>query len=179
MPTNKQTWNFHLPDEDRSTGWTNHGYVLQYVCNGTGDTPQDAWLDALANGNVPEGYQINGDYDLPSVAIRDEHEIRLALTMPPKSLYTRAVSYELEADTQEEAEELWDAEGPEASGDVNLVDSGWQNIGGPDGKLRYIRFATFTLTAYSTQHAESVWADDGPEIGAGLTVLHSDWMTAT
>lgn len=36
-------WNFWLPDADRSTGWTNHGYVLQLVCHGYGTTPAEAW----------------------------------------------------------------------------------------------------------------------------------------
>jgi hypothetical protein len=35
-------WNFWLPDADRSTGWTNHGYALRLVCHGYGATPGDA-----------------------------------------------------------------------------------------------------------------------------------------
>ena len=66
-------WNFWLPDSDRSTGWTNHGYVLQFVCQGYGVSPAEAWDDAIARGEVP------GDLVLPDrvVAIRDdaEHEL--------------------------------------------------------------------------------------------------------
>lgn len=47
-------WNFWLPDSDRSTGWTNHGYVLQFVCQGRGTSPAEAWDDAASRGDVPE-----------------------------------------------------------------------------------------------------------------------------
>lgn len=54
----KVRWNFWLPDEDRSAGWTNHCYVLQYVCRGEGRTAEEAWADAKANGQVPEGFHL-------------------------------------------------------------------------------------------------------------------------
>jgi hypothetical protein len=41
--TDETKWNFWLPDSDRSCGWTNHGYVLQFVCAGNGATPEEAW----------------------------------------------------------------------------------------------------------------------------------------
>lgn len=66
-------WNFWLPDSDRSTGWTNHGYVLQFVCEGHGDSPAEAWDDAVERGDVPD------DMALPDrvVAIRADaaHEL--------------------------------------------------------------------------------------------------------
>lgn len=55
---NTVRWNFWLPDEDRSAGWTNHCYVLQYVCDGAGATPDEAWADAKHRGVVPEGFRL-------------------------------------------------------------------------------------------------------------------------
>lgn len=49
-------WCFWVPDSDRNAGWTNHCYVHQYVCEGTGATPEEAWADAKANNLVPEGF---------------------------------------------------------------------------------------------------------------------------
>ena len=40
-------WNFYVPDCDRSTGWTTHGYVLQFVCDGEGATAAEAWTKRL------------------------------------------------------------------------------------------------------------------------------------
>ena len=51
-------WTFWLPDDDRSTGWTNHGYVLQFVCEGFGATYAEAWEEAKANGRVPDGFHL-------------------------------------------------------------------------------------------------------------------------
>jgi hypothetical protein len=71
-------WHFYLLDEDRSTGWTNHGYVLQYVCSGEGETPEQAWESAKRGdaGPVPK------DFVLPAtlIAIReaDEYEVGAA-----------------------------------------------------------------------------------------------------
>jgi hypothetical protein len=52
----KPLWNFYLADAGRSVGWTNHGFVFQFVCRGQGENPEEAWLDAKANNNVPEGF---------------------------------------------------------------------------------------------------------------------------
>lgn len=73
------TWNFWLPDSDRSTGWTNHGYVLQFVCQGHGRSPSDAWGEAASRGDVPN------DLVLPDrvVAIRDDAEQELLVPPAP------------------------------------------------------------------------------------------------
>jgi hypothetical protein len=67
-------WNFWLPDSDRSTGWTNHGYVLQFVCAGRGDTPEEAWASAK-RGEIPD-LSVPEDFLLPDtvVAIRKDAE---------------------------------------------------------------------------------------------------------
>lgn len=64
----KPRWSFWLPDEDRSAGWTNHCYVLQFVVSGIGDTPEEAW------GNLRE--PVPEDFCLPAslVATRDVDE---------------------------------------------------------------------------------------------------------
>lgn len=76
MPQAPIPWNFWLPDADRSTGWTNHGYVMQLVCQGCGASPADAWDDARSRGEVPM------DLALPErvVAIREDaaHELLVA-----------------------------------------------------------------------------------------------------
>lgn len=70
----KPVWNFWLADEDRSTGWTNHGYVLQFVCAGKGRTPEQAWASAqrgeIADLGIPE------DFERPDrvIAIRENAE---------------------------------------------------------------------------------------------------------
>ena len=64
-------WNFYLPDEDRNAVWTNHCYILQFVCNGFGADPAAAWKEALAEGRVPEDYDVA---EPPSVAIQTVHE---------------------------------------------------------------------------------------------------------
>lgn len=46
----RKEWNFYLPDEDRSAGWTNHCYVLQFVCRGFGSDPATAWNEAIDAG---------------------------------------------------------------------------------------------------------------------------------
>jgi hypothetical protein len=51
-------WGFWLPDNDRSAGWTNHCYVLQFVCEGEGETPKQAWEDAFARDEVPEEFEL-------------------------------------------------------------------------------------------------------------------------
>ncbi len=51
-------WNFWLPDNDRSSGWTNHCYVLQLVCHGYGATPAEAWEDARSRGEVPDDFRL-------------------------------------------------------------------------------------------------------------------------
>lgn len=67
-------WNFWLPDEDRSTGWTNHGYVLQFVCAGYGHTPEEAW-ESAKRGDAPD-CGVPEDFELPEglTAIRDDAE---------------------------------------------------------------------------------------------------------
>src|SRR5262245_25923154 len=69
-------WAFWLPDEDRSAGWTNHCYTLQFVCRARGQTPEKAWKDALTLDQVPEGFH------LPDVliAIREDRELRVEVT---------------------------------------------------------------------------------------------------
>lgn len=73
-------WNFWLPDSDRSTGWTNHGYVLQFVCAGYGDTPDAAWESAkraeVDGLGVPEGFHLPDTV----VAIREGAEWPLEVT---------------------------------------------------------------------------------------------------
>jgi hypothetical protein len=69
-------WNFYLPDDDRNTGWTNHGYVLQFVCHGNGATPGQAWDEALGAGRIPDRYLIE---EPPQVAIRADHELTVLL----------------------------------------------------------------------------------------------------
>jgi hypothetical protein len=72
--TDETKWNFWLPDSDRSCGWTNHGYVLQFVCAGNGATPEEAWQSAkrgeLANLGVPEEFLMPDSV----VAIREDAE---------------------------------------------------------------------------------------------------------
>lgn len=69
-------WNLYLSDDDRSTGWTNHCFVLQYVGQGEGDTPQQAWDQLKASGGVAEGYLLD---EPPNYAIPAEHEHEVAL----------------------------------------------------------------------------------------------------
>ena len=69
----RQEWGFWLPDEDRSAGWTNHCYVLQWVCEGYGDTPAEAWDEAKAAGRVPEGFVL--PETLRAIRSRDEQVI--------------------------------------------------------------------------------------------------------
>jgi hypothetical protein len=73
--SDQTVWNFYLPDEDRSTGWTNHGYVLQFVCAGRGETPADAWASAKRN-EIPD-MGVPEDFLLPEIvtAIRASDEI--------------------------------------------------------------------------------------------------------
>lgn len=74
-------WNFYSSDSDRSNLWTNHGFSLDFICNGFGDTAEEAWLEALASDRVPEGWIEDSDpaagpgVDTPSVAIRAIHEV--------------------------------------------------------------------------------------------------------
>ena len=69
-------WNFWLPDTDRSTGWTNHGYVLPLVCHGYGKRPADVWEDAQSRGDIPDAFE------LPDTVIATrwdaEHELRVS-----------------------------------------------------------------------------------------------------
>lgn len=67
-----------MPDSDRSTGWTNHGLVLQFVCQGHGASPAEAWDSATSRGDVPD------DLFLPDrvVAIREDDEHELAVSPP-------------------------------------------------------------------------------------------------
>lgn len=69
-------WNFWLPDADRSTGLSNHGYVLQLVCHGYGATPADAWEDAQSRGHVPDGFELPETV----IAIRWSDEQELAVS---------------------------------------------------------------------------------------------------
>lgn len=71
-------WNFWLPDEDRSSGWTNHCYTLQFVCAGRGYTPEEAWASAK-RGEVKDLAFPHGDFHLPDtvVAIREDAEHKL------------------------------------------------------------------------------------------------------
>lgn len=63
-------WNFWLPDDDRSCGWTNHGYVLQLVMRGTGNTADEAMAEAVDAGRVPDEF-----FPEPSlIATRDDAE---------------------------------------------------------------------------------------------------------
>lgn len=39
-------WTFYSPDSDRSSGWTNHCFVMQTVCFGYGLTAEEALRDA-------------------------------------------------------------------------------------------------------------------------------------
>ncbi len=67
-------WNFYLPDSDRNAAWTNHGYVLQHVVAGEGDTPEQAWATIVANDELPEHYEPEGE---TLVAINNAHETTL------------------------------------------------------------------------------------------------------
>lgn len=71
------TFVFFSPDYDRSCGWTNHGMALQRVCAGGGDTPEEAWRDAQAQGAVPE------DFELPSEVIAIPANAMKHLTVAP------------------------------------------------------------------------------------------------
>ena len=75
MASTPTAWNFWLPDSDRSTGWTNHGYVLQFVCQGHGSSPSDAWDEAASRGGVPEAL----GFPDRVVAIRDDASLDLVL----------------------------------------------------------------------------------------------------
>jgi hypothetical protein len=72
----KTKWNFWLPDEDRSAGWTNHCYVLQFVCVGYGATPEEAAREAVTSGRSVDDLGVPPDFILPDnvIAIRDDHE---------------------------------------------------------------------------------------------------------
>ena len=68
--------NFYLPDTDRSSGWSNHTYVLQFVCQGAGGTYREAWEAAKAAKaepflGVPEGFLLPEDL----VAIEQSAEV--------------------------------------------------------------------------------------------------------
>lgn len=82
MPDPKTQWNFWLPDEDRSSGWTNHCYVLQFVCAGLGDTPAEAW-ESAKRGEVPDLAFPEG-FHLPDnvIAIREDAEHRTRGSSP-------------------------------------------------------------------------------------------------
>jgi len=69
-------WCFWCPDDDRSTGWTNHGYVLQLVCRGRGRTAREAWANAKAAGVVPEDFELGGG----GIATREDHEKKVEFT---------------------------------------------------------------------------------------------------
>lgn len=63
-------WNFWLPDDDRSAGWTNHCYVLQFVCGGEGDTPAEAWDNLLPDRPLPGAFILEA-----LIAIREDGEV--------------------------------------------------------------------------------------------------------
>ena len=70
-------WGFYVVDEDRSWDWSNHVYTLGWVANGFGVEPEDAWLDAIQAGRVPEQFDIESP---PTVAIRVDHERTASLS---------------------------------------------------------------------------------------------------
>lgn len=61
-------WTFWLADSDRSAGWTNHCFILQYVCQGFGLTALQAAQEATARGAVPEGFEPDRCIALPREA---------------------------------------------------------------------------------------------------------------
>jgi hypothetical protein len=79
--TDATAWNFWLPDEDRSSGWSNHCYVLQFVCAGKGATPEEAW-ESAKRGEIADLAFPAGAFHLPDtvVAIRAdaEHNMEVA-----------------------------------------------------------------------------------------------------
>jgi hypothetical protein len=75
-------WNFYLPDEDRSSGWSNHTYCLQFVCEGYGHAAQAAAGEAVMAGRVPEGFLLPEGV----VAIRDDFEGSATLEGPKRPL---------------------------------------------------------------------------------------------
>lgn len=79
LPGPVREWNFWLPDEDRSAGWTNHCYVLQFVCAGKGETIAEAWTHAIVRN---DGRQVPEDFHLPEglIAIPTSAERRVRAT---------------------------------------------------------------------------------------------------
>lgn len=67
-------WNFYLPDSDSTVSWSNHCYVLQHVAAGEGETPEQAWATIVANDELPEDYEPEGE---TLVAINDANETAL------------------------------------------------------------------------------------------------------
>ena len=102
----KPTWTFWLPDADRSTGWTNHGYVWQRVCDGVGDTVKEAWRNALEEDCVPPEFEL--PESLIATKVQDERELFAEDHRPkePKMLILEAtVRYEIEVEEDRETAE--------------------------------------------------------------------------
>lgn len=104
------TWSFWLPDEDRNSGWSNHTYCLQFVCEGRGDTIEQAWEDAKARDDelgLPESFEPE-----PSrFVVTKKNEERVFETEDferpvRRFLVTETVEYEIKAETAEEAREI-------------------------------------------------------------------------
>lgn len=70
-------WSFYALDEDRSWGWSNHVWSLGFICEGIGNEPEDAWRQALADGQVPNAFldddpDAEWDVAIPSNAERKQ-----------------------------------------------------------------------------------------------------------
>lgn len=116
-PAPQQVWRFYTSDDDHSTDWTNHGYSMHLVVRAEGENPQDAWQNAVLTGQVPEQYDLNYP---PTVAVLEHNEIEVDLT-PVMPRFRRTVTYEIQAASQEEADEIWDEHGPEIAEDRRLT----------------------------------------------------------
>ena len=167
----EQVWQFYLSDADRNSGWSNHTFVLQYVCSGTGPTPQEAWEDAIANGRVPDGYLKS---EAPDHAFREEHCAQVALVTPPVRSFTCVVTYDVDAQSVAEAECVWEDEGPEVQGRVTIGEQHWET----EHERPYRRVVSFELPARGQRQAESRWEQDGPEIGSYITLVDTAWATS-
>lgn len=76
-------WDFYLPDDDRSTGWTNHGYVLQLVCSARGVTAEEAAAAAVA----PDGFH------LPESVVAIRRDALADATLPERTVNDTDQSY--------------------------------------------------------------------------------------
>jgi hypothetical protein len=71
-PETGTEWSLYVVDEDRSWGWSNHVWSLGFVCAGFGETPGDAWREAIASRRVPEGFDMD---EPPTVAVKAGDEL--------------------------------------------------------------------------------------------------------